>query len=42
MAVHHAPGFLKLVEDAMKLQVANPTFADARDAILQANQVRFP
>src|SRR5262249_13543850 len=30
---------LKLVMDALKLQPANPTFVDARDAILQADTV---
>ncbi|MEZ0267185.1 MAG: M36 family metallopeptidase [Phycisphaerae bacterium] len=31
---------LQLVTDALKLQPANPSFKDARDAILQADQVR--
>lgn len=30
---------LRLVTDAMKIQPANPSFKDARDAILQADQV---
>jgi hypothetical protein len=30
---------LKLVMDALKLQPANPTFSQARDAILQADQI---
>jgi extracellular elastinolytic metalloproteinase len=32
---------LKLVLDGMKIQPCNPSFVDARDAILQADKINF-